>query len=397
MPRVADGPVSTDVRRGPGSRRALRLAWPAAFGLGLIGGWILLGRLLLPAPPANAEPSQLSMGYQKLYLRLLADAFWWTQDADLVVRALGAWDREAVSSRLVQMEAEAADGEVRARLAALRAAVDVGAPPFTWSSFIRRHSVILVSMTLPLAMFLCAGGLSLAPYARNLWMSSLQTNEELDLEALRAAAQPLGAPPATSAGNAQMGTGAQGVAAAGQPAPGAARTGPSPTEPSPRPAHQALSAAVADSPDGAPAPSDVPPYETEPAAAGAPPSVRPNARTSGEVTVDGQGPASEQPAREPSAGPGTASQGQSPVAAVDAALDDSSLPGDLEALLSDDVFSAIFDVDVLFDPFLKSLSAGLEDVELSDLLRQARLVALSLYAASTVSGHDPHDVDQAQR
>ncbi len=79
-----------------------------------------------------------------------------------------------------------------------------------------------------------------------------------------------------------------------------------------------------------------------------------------------------------------------------AALEDTSLPGELESLLADDIFGSIFDVDVLFDPFLKMLNSRLPEVDIGDLLRQSRLVALGLYGMSRLSESGEADITQGE-
>ncbi len=83
--------------------------------------------------------------------------------------------------------------------------------------------------------------------------------------------------------------------------------------------------------------------------------------------------------------PGPMGTGQSAVEAVANAIADNDLPGDLGALLNDDLFSQIFDVDVLFDPFLKSLRDSVEDVGIAELRKQAQIVTACLYAVDNAS------------
>ncbi len=132
------------------------------FCAGLVLGWIVLGRLLLPAPP-GAEPSQLALGYQRIYLRLLAESFWLTQDPALIQSGLGSWDRQAVDANLAQMAAEATDDETLARLLALRSALDMPYVPLTLFGYVRSHSAIMLSSALSLAMLVAAAGVGAAP------------------------------------------------------------------------------------------------------------------------------------------------------------------------------------------------------------------------------------------
>ncbi len=389
-------------------RRSAGLPWVAIFCLGLLAGWFVLGRVLLPASPSDAEPPQLTSSYQKIYLRLVAESFWLTQDDSLVQRALGTWDRNALELRLSQLEAETSDANVRTHLEALRAALDAPARSYTFLDFIFRHSTILVSATLPLLMFLGAGGVGAAPYVRDLLASMRDGRKDEDL---------LSIPGATQIRQAQAGSAGPGDGAvAGQMArqmnsPGAAQIS--------TPMKQLIDPQPAQADVGAPQPQQNP--QTPRAAQASPTGVllqeddnetspgqtseanpaqqpndahaaAPNAHTSGAVRTENQ--EEEQAAQKvagearPPAQPGEPQQAQSPVSAVAAALEDTNLPGELESLLADDIFGSIFDVDVLFDPFLKTLSSGLPEVDLDDLLRQSRLVALGLYGASRLSEPD---------
>ncbi len=160
--------------------RSAQLPWIAIFCLGLLAGWFVLGRVLLPASPSDAEPPQLSSSYQKIYLRLVAESFWLTQDKSLVQRALAAWDPDAVDLRLSQLEAETSDANVRTHLEALRAALGAPARLYLLRFRLPAFDDPRVGYT-ALTHIPGAGGVGLAPYVRDLFASMHDGRADEDL------------------------------------------------------------------------------------------------------------------------------------------------------------------------------------------------------------------------
>jgi len=282
---------------------------------------------------------------------------------------------------------------------ALRSALDMPYVPLTLFGYVRSHSAIMLSSALSLAMLVAAAGVGAAPLVGGLlrtretdlgpefgqadvFASQLPEtfqNDELPWRERAQAIPSVGGQPIANAGP-QAGAGNGAVTSpttAEQPTRG-------PWAPAATDAVETTESSGQErSASGAPTAGVENPgqFGAEQRANG------PDAQTAGQVALPESPEAHTQPAEgtAQSQQPGPMGTGQSAVEAVANAIADNDLPGDLGALLNDDLFSQIFDVDVLFDPFLKSLRDSVEDVGIAELRKQAQIVTACLYAVDNAS------------
>ena len=108
---LADGVDLLEELNGPSLRERV-LEWtqqrPRAtlgivFGIGLIIGWFLIGWVIFPPQWHKTAPWDMSEERQRLYLRLVAEEYWHTDDAKVVYDALDGWDQDELGILLTDM------------------------------------------------------------------------------------------------------------------------------------------------------------------------------------------------------------------------------------------------------------------------------------------------------
>ncbi|MDX1416354.1 MAG: hypothetical protein R3293_19300 [Candidatus Promineifilaceae bacterium] len=92
------------------------LSIAVAFVVGLLIGLVVLGWWLWPVEWTDATPAQLAPEYQSAYVKMTADLYSLTGNAEMVQQALGGWDGAAVACSVAETTADAGE---RARLEAI--------------------------------------------------------------------------------------------------------------------------------------------------------------------------------------------------------------------------------------------------------------------------------------
>ncbi len=99
-------------------KKSRRLLLGLAFLVGLILGWIVIGRWLWPAN-RNADPWDLRRQHQANYVSLVAEDYWRSKDALFAKDSLAGWDQEELTDLLAEMASQAPSSEERQRLTTL--------------------------------------------------------------------------------------------------------------------------------------------------------------------------------------------------------------------------------------------------------------------------------------
>ena len=99
-------------------KESRRLLLGLAFLVGLVLGWIVIGRWLWPAN-RNADPWDLRRQHQANYVSLVAEDYWRSKDALFAKDSLAGWDQEELTDLLAEMASQAPSSEERQRLTTL--------------------------------------------------------------------------------------------------------------------------------------------------------------------------------------------------------------------------------------------------------------------------------------
>lgn len=176
------------------AERARRLPWWVWLAAGLLVGWLVIGWLIWPVKWTNSDLWDLSPRNQKTVLQLVADRYWTDRDLALAEATLGSWDRAAVNSLLVTMQAEIISPDARERLAALSQALNLpGGEQSLLDSIFNQDGILLALGIAVLPMFIAVGlivssQLRARPQAAA-GEAALADNEEAELEELLADVQ----------------------------------------------------------------------------------------------------------------------------------------------------------------------------------------------------------------
>ena len=93
----------------------------ATFVVGLIIGLVVLGWWLWPVEWTDATPAQLAPQYQEAYVKMAADYYALSGNAEVVQQAFGGWEADAVACSMIETTADAGE---RARLEAIATVVN---------------------------------------------------------------------------------------------------------------------------------------------------------------------------------------------------------------------------------------------------------------------------------
>jgi len=171
VPRPADadgspsgqGQLLGTLRRLVSSRR---LQLGAVFLAGLIIGWLILGWWVWPVQWTNAMPWHLQPAYQERYVRLVAEAFWYSSDVRQAQEALEDWDPEQLAEVLKRAQQEAASEEDHDRIVALAEALTF--PTYEtsiWAS-LANEKAIVGGASLSVLLFAAAGVLAVYSFVQ---------------------------------------------------------------------------------------------------------------------------------------------------------------------------------------------------------------------------------------
>jgi len=108
-----------------GKQRTLWIGVAAAFIVGLLFGWMVLGWMVAPVQWVNADPSDLRVSAQEAYVVMAADSFALNDNIQLAKERLGSFDRVELSAMIGRLREAAPDAESRERLDRLAEAVQV--------------------------------------------------------------------------------------------------------------------------------------------------------------------------------------------------------------------------------------------------------------------------------
>lgn len=97
------------------------LSIAAAFVIGLIIGLVVLGWYVWPVEWTDATPAQLAPEYKSAYVKMTADLYSLTGNAEIVQQALGGWGGDVEACNLAETTADAGE---RARLEAVATVVN---------------------------------------------------------------------------------------------------------------------------------------------------------------------------------------------------------------------------------------------------------------------------------
>ncbi|MBC8248431.1 MAG: hypothetical protein H8E90_02030 [Anaerolineales bacterium] len=129
---------------------------------GLLLGWIVIGWWLWPLKWIDTDPWDLRPEHQRRFVELVAEDYGHTKDVSRAKEALAGWDDEALADLLATVQDQAPSPEVRQRLAALAAALELPeseAPASTKgalfsTSLLRRQSELIIGSTALAALVL---------------------------------------------------------------------------------------------------------------------------------------------------------------------------------------------------------------------------------------------------
>ncbi|MBI5567393.1 MAG: hypothetical protein HY870_21010 [Chloroflexi bacterium] len=151
LSRQARRPVSL-------TERIRRLPNWTLFLAGLLIGWLVIGWWVWPVRWTNSDLWDLSTRNQKAFVQLVADRYWTDRDLALAEATLGGWDRDAVNSLLVVMQAETISTDTRQRLDALLQALQLpGGEQSLLASIFNQDGILIALAIAVLPMFIAIG------------------------------------------------------------------------------------------------------------------------------------------------------------------------------------------------------------------------------------------------
>ena len=125
---------------------------------GLAIGWLVIGWLVWPIQWTNSDPWDMTVKNQKAFVQLVADRYWTDRDLAQAEATLGSWDRDAVNTLLVTLQAETIDVDARQRLAALTQALQLpGGEQSMLASILNQEGVLIALAIATLPMFIAVG------------------------------------------------------------------------------------------------------------------------------------------------------------------------------------------------------------------------------------------------
>jgi len=125
---------------------------------GLAIGWLVIGWLVWPVQWTNSDPWDMTVKNQKAFVQLVADRYWNDRDLAQAEATLGSWDRDAVNTLLVTMQAETIDVDARQRLSALTQALQLpGGEQSLLASILNQEGVLIAMAIATLPMFIAVG------------------------------------------------------------------------------------------------------------------------------------------------------------------------------------------------------------------------------------------------
>lgn len=136
---------------------------PAIFIIGLILGWLVIGWWLWPVEWINAEPQNLSVEFQKVYIGLVASDYSLTGDVGRVQQILEKWNDDELTALLSDMIVSAASPEERQRLILLAEALTLPDTELSLTDVLAGQTLILVSAGVSIIFLGTAVAISLAP------------------------------------------------------------------------------------------------------------------------------------------------------------------------------------------------------------------------------------------
>lgn len=165
--------------------RALMLG--AAFGAGVLLGWLVIGWWLWPVQWTDTDPWDLRPQSQRTFVSLVAESYWRTNDVRRSQDMLAGWDSQALQELLDRMQAESPNPEERQRLVALAEALEIPVSEGAFLSSVFDQKMILVTVALSLLPLVAAIGLGASllfrkPEPREAVLDLFEDEEELPEE-----------------------------------------------------------------------------------------------------------------------------------------------------------------------------------------------------------------------
>jgi hypothetical protein len=134
----------------------------AAFGAGVLLGWLVIGWWLWPVQWTDTDPWDLRPQSQRKFVSLVAESYWRTNDVRRSQDMLAGWDSQALQELLDRMQAESPNPEERQRLVALAEALGIPVSEGAFLSSVFDQKMILVTVALSLLPLVAAIGLGVS-------------------------------------------------------------------------------------------------------------------------------------------------------------------------------------------------------------------------------------------
>jgi hypothetical protein len=180
----------------------------AAFVLGVLVGWFVLGWLIFPVRWADTDPWDLRTEHQKRYIHLVAEEYWRTGDLPQARSAVDGWDTKSLAQVMAKLESETSKPEERQHVAALAEALSLSLAQKPLLASFLGQKAILFSLVLAAVPMLAAMALAFSSLTKRAVPEEMALEEEeslLEEEAQILQMQQAAAQAQSQAGQAQAG------------------------------------------------------------------------------------------------------------------------------------------------------------------------------------------------